>query len=192
MRSGLAYSWHNVDMSRSIAFAGFNDKLSADYNAGTFQLFGEVGYKLNVSQSSIVEPYVNLAYMRVHTDGFDENGTHGAALAVRSGSLNSTQSTIGIRVATDLTVGDISALARADLGWRHAYGDVMPSITASFVGGSNAFTSLGSSVGRDTALIEAGFDLKLRPNTLLGLTYQGQFGSGVKQNGVNANLSVKF
>ncbi|MBB6261924.1 outer membrane autotransporter protein [Paenochrobactrum gallinarii] len=192
VRSGLAYSWHNVDMSRSIAFAGFNDKLSADYNAGTFQLFGEVGYKLNVSQSSIVEPYVNLAYMRVHTDGFDEKGTHGAALAVRSGSLNSTQSTIGIRVATDLTVGDISALARADLGWRHAYGDVMPSITASFVGGSNAFTSLGSSVGRDTALIEAGFDLKLRPNTLLGLTYQGQFGSGVKQNGVNANLSVKF
>ncbi|MGU3576537.1 autotransporter outer membrane beta-barrel domain-containing protein [Brucellaceae bacterium C25G] len=192
LRTGLAYSWHNIDMSRTVAFADYNDKLSADYKAGTFQLFGELGYKLNVTTSSAIEPYVNLAYMRLHSKGFDEKGNNGASLSVHSGSFNSTQSTLGMRVSTDMAIIDIPVLARADFGWRHAYGDVVPSVTAAFIGGSNAFTTLGSSIGRDTALIEAGFDLKLTPDTLLGLTYQGQFGSGLKQNSVNANLSIKF
>lgn len=97
--------------------------LSADYNASTFQLFGDVGYKLNVSPCSIVDPYVNLAYMRV---------------------------------AIDLTLGDFQPLLL--LIWAGAM--FMASITASFVGGSNAFTFLRSSIGRDTALIKAGFDCR--------------------------------
>ncbi|MBX8828387.1 autotransporter outer membrane beta-barrel domain-containing protein, partial [Ochrobactrum sp. SFR4] len=71
LRAGLAYSWHNVEMSRSVAFADFSDKLSADYHAGTFQIFGEAGYKLNLDEHSLIEPYANLAYVHVRSDGFD-------------------------------------------------------------------------------------------------------------------------
>ncbi|MBK3746135.1 autotransporter outer membrane beta-barrel domain-containing protein, partial [Paraburkholderia aspalathi] len=38
-RSGLAYTWHNVETGRSVAFPGFSDSLEADYSAGTFQAF---------------------------------------------------------------------------------------------------------------------------------------------------------
>lgn len=192
LRTGLAYSWHNLEMSRSPAFSDFRDKLSADYDAGTFQIFGELGYKYNVSPRSLIEPYANLAYVRVHTDGFDEKGQNGAALSVQSGSVDTTLSTLGMRVSTGFELGGFMTTARADLGWRHAYGETVPAIVAGFTGTSGAFTSFGAPVSRDAALIETGFDVQLDQNKMLGLSYQGQFGSGLTQNSVNANLSVKF
>lgn len=192
LRTGLSYTWHNVEMSRSVAFAGFNDKLSADYNAGTFQAFGELGYKFNVAPRSILEPYANLAYVHVRTDGFSEKGLNGAALSAYSGSMDATLSTLGLRASTGFDLGGRAAIARVDLGWRHAYGDVIPTSAASFAAGSTPFTAAGNAIGRDTALIETGLDVQFNQNTTLGLAYQGQFGSGVTQNGVNANLRVAF
>ena len=189
---GLSYSRHNIDMSRTVAFADFSDKLTADYDAGTFQVFGELGYKYNLSERSIIEPYANLAYLHVKTDGFTEKGLHGAALAVQSGNMDTTLSTLGMRASTNVEIGNLSATARADLGWRHAFGDVIPTSTASFAAGSNSFVSAGNSIGKDTALIETGFDFDITKNAKLGISYQGQFGSGVTQNGVNANFNMKF
>ncbi len=192
LRTGLSYSWHNIELSRSVSFNGFSDNLSADYNAGTFQAFGELGYKYNLSQRSTLEPYANLAYVHVRTDGFTESDQNGAALAVQSGSMDTTLSMLGIRAATSFNLGNALTTVRADFGWRHAFGDVIPTSTASFAVGSNAFTSAGNSIGRDTAFIEAGLDFAMTPTTKLGVAYQGQFGSGYIQNGVNANFSVKF
>ncbi|MBB6262272.1 outer membrane autotransporter protein [Paenochrobactrum gallinarii] len=191
-RSGLSYSWHNIEMSRSVAFNGYSDKLSADYNGGTFQVFGELGYKHDLSPRVIIEPYANLAYVHVRTDSFTETGHNGAALSVQSGTMDTTLSTLGMRLSTSFELGNTLTTARADLGWRHAFGDVIPLSTASFAAGSNAFTTSGSPIGKDTALIEAGLDFAITKNSKLGVSYQGQFGSGITQNGVNANFSVKF
>jgi outer membrane autotransporter protein len=106
--------------------------------------------------------------------------------------MDTTLSTLGMRVSAGFDLGGFVSMARADLGWRHAYGDVTPAATAGFVGTSATFTSFGTSIARDAALIETGFDVQLNPATMLGLSYQGQFGSGLTQNSVNANLSVKF
>ncbi|MDR0253303.1 MAG: autotransporter domain-containing protein [Brucellaceae bacterium] len=191
-RSGLSYSWHNIEMSRKLAFNGFTDSLSADYNAGTFQAFGELGYKHNLSQRSVFEPYANLAYVHVRTDGFTEQGKNGAALSVQSDTMDTTLSMLGMRASTTFELGNVVATARADLGWRHAFGDVIPTSTASFAAGSNAFIAAGNSIGKDTALIETGLDFEMTKNTKIGVSYQGQFGSGLTQNGVNANFSMKF
>ena len=190
-RTGLAYTWHNIEMSRSVAFPGFSDSLSSDYNAGTFQAFGELGYKINVSPKTIIEPYANLAYVHLKTDGFSETGQNGAGLNVQSDTMDTTFSTLGIRASTEFQLGSIATIARADLGWRHAYGDVIPASRASFAG-SSSFGVSGVPIGRDTAIVEAGFDFKLSKNATLGVSYQGQFGSGIRQNGVKALLSVKF
>lgn len=192
LRSGFSYSWHNIEMNRSVAFNDYSDRLSADYNAGTFQVFGELGYKHNLDQRSIIEPYANLSFVHVRTDSFTEAGHNGAALSVQSDTMNTTLSTLGMRVSTSFDLGNMLTTARADLGWRHAFGDVIPTSTASFAAGSNAFTSSGNSIGKDTALIEAGFDFAVTENAKFGVSYQGQFGSGITQNGVNADFSVKF
>src|SRR5690606_38043942 len=43
IRAGSAYTWHKIATDRSISLPGLNDRLRADYDAGTFQAFGELG-----------------------------------------------------------------------------------------------------------------------------------------------------
>jgi len=45
---------------------------------------------------------------------------------------------------------------------------------------------------RNTALIEAGLDLALGPNTTAGVSYSGQFGDGVQDNAVKGRLTWLF
>ena len=188
--SGLAYTWHQIEMNRSVAFPAFGDNLNADYDAGTFQIFGELGYKIRLPKA-VFEPYANLSYVRLKTDGFNEDGQTAAALAVNSDTTDTTFSTLGFRASTGFDLGTIPTTARADLGWRHAAGDVNPVSTASFVG-SNAFTVAGAPIAKDTAIIEAGLDFELSKDATLGVSYSGHFGSGAQRNGFNASLKVSF
>jgi outer membrane autotransporter protein len=188
-RTGAAYSWSSISTKRSVAFNGFNDALSADYGAGTAQVFGELAYRADAGQFKF-EPFANLAYVSVHTDGFSETG--GAAALTSAGSnTDATFTTLGLRGSTDFALGGINATARGTLGWRHAFGDVTPTSTFAFAGG-NAFTIAGVPIARDAAVVEAGFDLKLAANATLGLSYSGQFGGGATDNGAKADLNVNF
>ena len=190
-RSGLAYSWHNIDMNRHVAFAGFDDILTTDYKAGTFQIYGELGYKHQASERFAIEPYANLAYVHLRTDAFTEKDRNGAALNMHKSSMDTVLSSIGLRVSAELNQEVIPVKARADIAWRHAFADVTPVSKAQFAG-SDAFAINGTTIGRNTALISAGLDFQLEKNAILGISYQGQFGSGITQNGVNAKLNIKF
>lgn len=191
-RSGIAYTWHDLEMSRNVRFPGFNDNLISDYDAGTFQIFGELGYKVHLGKYSIIEPYANLAHVRVATDGLSERGLNGAALDICANTMDTTLSTLGVYATTRFQLGQIATTARADIGWRHAVGDLIPFSTASFAAGSSAFAASGVSIGKDVALVESGLNFRLSSNSILGIAYQGQFGSGITQNGLNATFNVKF
>ncbi|TGQ64136.1 autotransporter outer membrane beta-barrel domain-containing protein [Mesorhizobium sp. M00.F.Ca.ET.186.01.1.1] len=188
LRTGAAYSWSSLSTKRSVAFNGFADQLSADYDAGTAQMFGELAYKADAGRFKF-EPFANLAYVSVHTDGFTETGG-GAALTSTGSTTDATFTTLGLRGATDFALGGMNATARGTLGWRHAFGDVAPTSTFAFAGG-DAFTIAGVPIARDAALVEAGLDVHLAPNATLGLTYSGQFGGGVDQ-GAKVDLGVRF
>ncbi|MCZ8547801.1 autotransporter outer membrane beta-barrel domain-containing protein, partial [Mesorhizobium qingshengii] len=188
-RTGAAYSWSSLSTHRSVAFNGFTDALSADYDAGTAQMFGELAYKADAGRFKF-EPFANLAYVSVHTDGFTETG--GAAALTSAGSTtDATFTTLGLRGSTDFALGGMNATARGTLGWRHAFGDVTPTSSFAFAGG-DAFTIAGVPIARDAAVIEAGFDLQMSANATLGLSYSGQFGGGAVDNSAKVNLGVKF
>jgi len=189
-RTGAAYSWSSLSTKRSVAFNGFTDALSADYDAGAAQLFGELAYKAETGGGFKFEPFANLAYVSLHTDGFSETG--GAAALTSTGTTtNATFTNLGLRGSTDFALGGVNATARGMLGWRHAFGEVTPTSSLAFAGG-DAFTIAGVPIARDAAVIEAGIDMKMSPNATLGLSYSGQFGGGAVDNGAKANLSVKF
>jgi len=189
LRSGLTYTWSEIDTSRQVAFPGFSDSLTGSYRAGTTQVFGELGYSLKAG-SVAFEPFANLAYVNVHTNGFTEQGG-ASALTVHSGSNDSTFTTLGIRASTDFDIGSTKATVRGMIGWRHAYGDVTPAISQAFTG-SSAFTIAGAPIARDAAIIEAGLDFAITPQATLGLSYHGQVGSKASDHGVRADLNVKF
>ncbi|WP_186238331.1 autotransporter domain-containing protein, partial [Burkholderia gladioli] len=191
LRGGAAYTWHRIDTDRYPGFAGFSDHAQSGINAQTAQVFGEVGYALPAGAVAL-EPFVNLAYVNLHTDGITETG--GAAALRSANESNSIGfSTAGLRAATKFDVmsrGGFSARAMA--GWRHAFGSTTPNSTFAFVSGGSAFQVSGVPIARDAAVVELGVDANLTQRLKLGLTYSGQYGSGVRDNAVLGNLLWKF
>ncbi|WP_319797733.1 autotransporter domain-containing protein [Nitrobacter sp.] len=188
-RSGLAYTWHELDTRRAVAIPGFSDNLSTRYNAGTTQVFGELGYGMAAAGARF-EPFANLAYVNLHTGDYAERGGT-AALTGRSDTTGVTFTTAGLRAETDLPFWNTLTTLRGMLGWRHAFGDTIPTVTQAFAG-SNAFTVAGVPIARDSAVLEAGLDFNVSPNATFGLAYEGQFASGADDQGFKANLAVKF
>jgi outer membrane autotransporter protein len=189
LRAGAAYTRHSIDTTRTVSFPGLSETLKASYDAGTAQVFVEAGYRAEMGRVAF-EPFAGLAYVSTSTDGFTETGG-AAALTGADKSFDSTTSTLGLRAATDLHLGDAKATARGGLGWRHAFGGVEPSSTVAFAGG-DSFTVYGAPIARDALLIEAGFDLAIAPKATLGLTYTGQIANGARDHGAKATLAAKF
>lgn len=187
LRAGAAYTWHDISTARSVDFPGFSDHLSADYDAGTAQAFGELAYGMKAGTVGL-EPFANLAYINLHTDGFAEKGG-AAALTSPSSNTDATFTTLGLRASTEIGLGSMTATARGTLGWRHAFEDETRSVFA--FAGSDPFT-ITAPIARDAALIEAGLDLALSPNATLGLAYRGQLASSASQNGFDASFHLKF
>ncbi|MFC4296928.1 autotransporter domain-containing protein [Castellaniella hirudinis] len=189
LKAGAIYTWHQVSTRRSAAFPGYTDRLTADYDARTFQAFGEVSYRIDASAASF-EPFANLAYLRQHTDGFTEQGG-AAALHSASGNSDTTYTTLGLRAAMPFDLGRATGTARGLIGWRHAAGDTTPRTTLAFSGGE-AFSVAGVPIDRDAAVLEAGLDFTVGKRTTLGIAYTGQFGARSHDNGARAHLNIRF
>ncbi|MBT2303802.1 autotransporter domain-containing protein [Variovorax paradoxus] len=186
LRLGANHSWNKTETSRSVAFAGFADSLSADYDSSTTQLFGEAGHRIDAGRVAL-EPFARLAYVRLHSDAFVERGGL-AALYGEGGSIDATFTTLGLRASTQL--GERTRL-RGMLGWRHAFGDTTPTSTHAFAG-SIPFTLEGVPLAKNVAVVEAGVETQLRPNLSLGASYSGQFGNGLEDHGFKVNLNWAF
>ena len=190
LRSGASYTWHAIETSRSVAFANFSDRLRADYNAGTAQIFGELGYRIDLGRVAF-EPFVGLAYVNLHTDGLREVGG-AAALSARGDDTNVGYATLGLRAATSLDLNGMALTLRGGLAWRHAFGDVDPARTLAFAGGSSPFTITGLPIARNAALVEAGLDLAIGPSATLGLSYNGQLAADAQDHSFKGVLAVRF
>jgi fibronectin-binding autotransporter adhesin len=189
LTGGAAYSWHNVKTSRSVAFPGFTDTLSANYNAGTFQAFGEASYSVALSGVTL-EPFAGLAHVSVSTRGIVETGG-AAALTAAPSTTDITFGTLGLRASAPLPFEGIDATIGGMIGWRHAFGSVPPQSSFAFAGGT-AFPILGVPIARDVAVVEAKLDFRLSSATSFGVSYAGQFGSGMFDHSANARLAVRF
>lgn len=190
LRTGAAYTWHNIDTRRSVAIPGLTDSLSSDYSAGTFQAFGELAYGLELDFGTRLEPFANLAHVNLHRGGFAERGG-AAALSGTSETIGITYTTLGLRGEHNVTLGTMDTTLKGTLGWRHASGDITPESTHAF-SVSDAFTVASAPIAKDTAIIEVGLGLNLTPEAALGLSYTGQLASDASDHGFKANLSVRF
>ncbi|RVB66166.1 autotransporter domain-containing protein, partial [Mesorhizobium sp. M7A.F.Ca.CA.004.06.1.1] len=189
LRGGVAYSWNRIDTSRNVVVPGFADALTAKYDAGTAQVFGEAGYRVETRMAAF-EPFASLAYVNLHTDGFTEQGG-AAALTSAASTTETTFTTLGLRASAGFDLGGVQATAQGTLGWRHAFGDTTPTADMAFAGG-DLFTIAGVPIARDTAIVGAGLDFRIADRTTLGISYSGQFGKKAADQGVRATMQVRF
>lgn len=190
LRLGAAYTLHDVSTERSVGASGIDESLKGDYTAGTLQLSGELAHRLQAGNVAL-EPFANLAYVDLHTDGFTEKGG-ASALGVGAADSDAIFTTLGLRASTRFDLDGAGVTAKGMLGWRHVHGDATPDATMRFASGGDTFSIGGVPIARDTAVIEAGLDYALTPTATLGVSYGGQFGSGMSGQSVKADFNVRF
>ncbi|MFJ7609421.1 MULTISPECIES: autotransporter outer membrane beta-barrel domain-containing protein [Serratia] len=186
LRGALGYTWHKIEGKRNVDFSGFSDRLKSDYDANSLLAFTEAGYRFGQPEMN-VEPFINLSYIRLHTDSFQESGG-AAALSVRNETMNTFYSTLGVRGVTELPK---NVSLYGSLGWQHAYGDKNTSSRMAFAG-SDAFVTQGQAVDDNVMVGDIGVSVKLSHAATLDVGYQGQFGADTRVNSVNANLRWSF
>ncbi len=190
-RTGAAYAHHDISTTRTIAFPGFADTATANYNASTAQVFGEAAYRLHASWLT-AEAFADLAHARVSSDGFVESGGP-AALTVAQADTSATYTTLGVRAQAPIpALGPWLITARGSLGWQHAFDNVTPVSLMSFAAGPSSFAVAGVPIATDTLLVEAGLDALVHRNTVVAVLYTGRIAADASTHAVRANVAVRF
>jgi fibronectin-binding autotransporter adhesin len=190
LRLGGFYAGHDFDVSRTVTFPGFSDRTHASYDGWTAQAFGELGYQVSLKGGVTLEPFLGASVMRLHMDGFQEEGG-AAALTSYGRSYDLGTTTLGLRAEARLGL-DLPLTVRGMVGWRHAYGDVNPSALLAFSSGASAFNVAGIPIDRDALVAEAGLDWQVNKTMTLGVSYTGQIGERAQAHAVKGNFSWRF
>ncbi|OOG14367.1 hypothetical protein BMS17_20415 [Pseudomonas sp. C9] len=190
LKAGTSYTFNEIDTRRTVNFNSFSDSPHADYSANTTQVFSDVGYKLNAGPV-VLEPYVDIAWVKVSADGFTEQGGP-AALTVDSSNNDVTYSTLGVRPSYAFLANNVPMRVKGGLGWRHTFGDLEPSDKNAFARTTNIFAIPGVPLAEDVTVVNLGVEAALTPSTSLGLIYNGQLASDTHENGLVGLLRVTF
>ena len=92
-----------------------------------------------------------------------------------------------------MAVGDtMSFIPHGSIAWQHAFGTISSDSTLRFAATGSAFTIAGVPLAEDSALIDAGLDLKAAPGMTLGFSYSGQIGTGLHDHGIKGNFVWSF
>ncbi|WP_243961388.1 autotransporter domain-containing protein [Methylobacterium sp. J-072] len=205
VRLGALYADTDTRTRRSVLY-GLSDSPTGHGGGHTVQGFGEIGYRFTLSApaalvskdgpalqvaSTSIEPFVGAAYIGIRRDGFAEAGG-AAALVSYARDYDLGAVTAGVRAQTSLDLGlGLPVTAHGLLGYRRAFGDVVPTALLSF-GTGPAFLSAGVPIDRDALVASAGLDLAVAPNAALGVAYTGQVGARAQDQAVKGNLTLRF
>ncbi len=190
LRLGGGYAWHDVSLSRSVAFPGYAAQVSSGYTGGEAQLFGQVGYDFSANGLAF-EPFAGLAY--VHLEGASAvESWSSAALDVSTGAMDTLYGTLGLRIAAPFDLAGHTVTPSLMAGWQHAFGDIIPEASMRFAGGSTPFSVLGAPIAIDTAVVLAGLGYALSPLATLTLKYDGQIASSAVESAFTGQLQIRF
>ncbi len=114
LRLGAVHTWHELTAKRTLDLPGSSEHFKEDYKAATNQVFGELGYAIELGNAQL-EPFANLAHVRLDTDAFDEN-SNAVRLENKSQENSITFSTVGLRAATRLNAGSVAIKPNATTG----------------------------------------------------------------------------
>jgi outer membrane autotransporter protein len=190
LQAGAARSSHDIDARRTAAFSGFTDSLRASYDANTTQAFVDASRAFAIGRGN-VSPFLDLAWVRVHSDGFEEDGGD-AALQVDGADSKRSFATLGMRWNTALGSGDAWRL-RGSVGWSHAFGgDDAPVDSQRFLGGSDAFEIAGTPIADNAFALDAGLRWQATPRLTVDADYVGRFASDLRDQGARVTLQIAF
>ena len=95
-------------------------------------------------------------------------------------------------MATTMMFGATQVIPHISAAWLHAFDDVTPGASLAFATTGVGFAVDGVPLAEDSALLDAGVDFALGDNATAGISYTGQFGDGVTDNGIKGRFTWLF
>lgn len=185
-----SYGKTDFDLVRGISVGVFNAESRAETDSKYWMLAGTAGMSLNVSGFEI-EPYVGARYVNLDLDDFVEAGNV-AALTIGSLDVESLQSIVGLRAGADIPVGGVSLRPSVRGEWRHEFKDDEARLIAGSFGGAGAFGFATTPLGKNHAVVGAGFSVTGDGPLSLLAEYTAQLGGGYEIHGLTAGLRLAF
>lgn len=181
VRFGTALATHHIKTRRDIQFSPqLTEKPQANYDARTFQYFVEAGYQWPLAQF-VVEPYAQLAKVRVNTHFIQEHNSI-AALIIDRQSQTTQVATLGLRFNLPW-LGDTHRRwgLNGSAAYRHTSGNLTTPAYAT-IAQTGRVPIFGAEQTRQAMIADLGLSYQMTPNCALTLGYQGLFGSGVQDH----------
>lgn len=176
--AGAAAFGNNWMTTNRIAFAG--DQLTAQFDAQSYGVRLEGGYRYAVLPTLGVTPYAALQAQSFHTPNYSETDLTGGGfgLTYQSMTATDTRSELGARLDAPTVLNGMPLLLRGRVAWAHDWVSD-PALTAVFQALPGAsFVVNGAALPQNSALATAGAELRItRALTLIG-KFDGEFASG--------------
>jgi outer membrane autotransporter protein len=138
-------------------------------------------------------PVASVAYTQINLDRFTETGSL-TPLSYPDQSQNSLRTNLGLKIDYTATVKGIKITPQVRVSWQHEYLDSTQSIGSSFAtAGSPVFAVSGPQMGRDSALVSAGVNVRFTPTISVYAYYDGQLGrTNYSSNSVTGGVKIDF
>jgi outer membrane autotransporter protein len=101
-------------------------------------------------------------------------------------------STLGLRWAGRMMLGETALMPRAAIAWQHGFDELTPETAFIFTDTDIGFTATGLPIVRDSSLIDVGFAFELAPGVTLGASYAGQFADDLQNNAIEGRFGWSF
>jgi outer membrane autotransporter protein len=175
--AALAYGWHDITTTRSVAAAGV-ERAEFDANAYSGRLEGGYRFVAPWAGGVGVTPYAAGQFTTFDLPGYSEQAVGGAptfALSYGAKSVTDASSELGVRTDKSFALDDGVLTLRTRVAWAHEY-DPDRSIAATFQALPGAsFVVNGAAQASNSALTTASVEMRWRNGWSVAATFEGAF-----------------
>jgi len=171
---------------------GLQGTARGDTDGGDLNVLIGTGYDFKAGGLTF-GPTATFNYTYTGIGGFTEHDSL-APLDIHGGSGESLRTAFGLKASYDWKVGGVVIKPELRVAWQHEYGDAAYSLASSFASGAgDAFTVSGPKLGRDSALLGAGFAVQLSERCVTYIYYDGEVGrTNYESSSVTGGFRVAF
>jgi outer membrane autotransporter protein len=191
-RATVSTGFYDGESHRNVAFNRPAVDPSGSPDADAVAFYNEAGRRFALWNNITLTPFAGITVAHAKLDGFTENDRQntGAALKISDSDADSVASILGLRFN-----GSWGAFEpKVAVGWEHEFDDTSQIVKVSFAGapsGSN-FKVIGTDLGEDAVVVDAGASYTLGPASDLSVRYIGRFLEEYDAQSVMGRWTYKF
>jgi autotransporter-associated beta strand protein len=187
---GGASDWFTT--RRGIVFGAVNRTATGSPKGMELNVHPAVSYDIRAFERSTYSPFAALNYNRLDVKAFSETGADSLNLSVAKQTIESLQSTLGLRYSQRFEGERCVYTPYGSLAWRHEYDPQNRPIDAQFVSGGAQFRVASGNVARDGTLIGVGLAVDLTKSLVVKLDYAGDFRAHYQDSMINLSGRLRF